>query len=385
MRKIVIFIFMMILCSCTEKKTVLDDNQILLKVENSPNSKIFKSIFELEAVLPIETTDEYLISDNLSRVIRYKEKLFILDNKSNIIIVNASTGKAENLIRYKGNGPGESNQIMDIAIDEDNDNILVFNDYQKLVYYDMQGTFLKEERFEKLYANIIYDKGNILFYNNVKGYSSYPYSIDVYSLNDKTMKIIGDNERYIPFSFRLYGRPIVKSKNIWFGNSLDFDVCRFIENKIEKAYRLNTEMPVITEDKLDYMASHTNLLVSEMTKGFMFGISSIRETEHFLMFISKSEHNGFFILNKTTNEIFWEEDPIDETDLGKKLRNYFPHDGDDNRIMFVIPADEWVLYEKLGKRATTDNLSKELKDKIKSMNITEDDNPILLFYREKKQ
>jgi hypothetical protein len=382
MKKIVVFLFIMVLCACTEKKAILDENQILLRVGNKPNSKIFKNFFELEAVLPIETIDEYLMSDNLDRVIRYKEKLFILDTRSSIFIIDASTGKVENYIQHKGNGPGESNNIMDIAIDNDNDNILVFNDYRKLVFYDMKGRFLKEERFEKLYENIIYNNGNILFYNSLNRYS-YPYSIDVYSLDNKTMTIVGDEKKYIPFTIRLFGRPIVKSKNIWFGNSLDFDICRFIENKREKTYRLNTEIPVLTEEKLDYIASHTNLLALTMMEGFSLGISSIRETEHYLIFTSKSKHDGFFILNKATNEIFWEESPIEETDLGVKLFNYFPHDSDDNRIMFVITAEEWVHFATLGKGALTDNLSKELKDKIMSLNITEDDNPILLFYREK--
>jgi hypothetical protein len=375
----------MILTACTERKTVQDENRILLKVGEKPNVEIFKNLFELETVLPVETTDEYLMTC-LSRVIRYKEKLIILDDNSSIFVIDANTGKIENHIRHYGNAPGESRKIMDMAVDEDNENILVFNDYQKLIFYDLKGTFLKEEKFEKLYMNIICDNCNILFHNYGEGYSMHPYSIESYSLRDKTMKKIGE-DKSITFPFKLYGRPVVKSKNIWFGSSLDFDLCRFEGNKIEKPYKLEPEISYITQERLDRIKSADDPIEFFYTEAgeFMYGISAIRETEHYLMFLSKSKHGGFFILNKATNGIYWEGPAMEDTDLGLKLYNYFPHDGDDNRIMFVVSAQEWTDSRKYGKGATADNLSKELKDRINSFNIREDDNPVLLFYCEKTQ
>ena len=86
-----------------------------------------------------------------------------------------------------------------------------------------------------------------------------------------------------------------------------------------------------------------------------------------------------FILNKKTNEIHW-EDFVEEKSLGLRLYNYFPHDGDDNRVMFFVRPTEWLYFIK---NAKIDDLPSDLKERIESFVIVEDSNPILVFYRER--
>jgi hypothetical protein len=364
------------LFACTGNQSTKQGDQVLLKVGDKPDkTQLFKRHFALETVLPIETTHDFLMGD-VQRVIAYKDKLIILDHFSGIFVVSYATGKVEACIKRLGGGPGEWRLIRDIAVDEQAENILAFNDYQKLLFFDLQGNFIKEESFEKLYSSIIYDKGNVLFYNYGKGYSIYPYLIEKYNLQEKTLEKIGKKER-VEFPRGLYGQHMVKSKSIWFGTPLDFDLNRLNSAKIERPYKLAPATKPLTKDIMKLLTSNPTAFFDQVSRNnIMYGIASIRETEHYLLF--RSSQPGFFIFNKATHEIHW-EDYVTEAALGLRLLNYFPHDGDDNRIMFVVSPDEWINYRK---KAHEGELSAELQNKINSMVIKEDDNPILLFYRE---
>jgi hypothetical protein len=257
----------------------------------------------LETVIPIETTDEFLIGDGVSRVLSYKDKLIILDQQSAIFVVDYTTGKIETYIHRIGAGPGESKLIEDISFDEDSETILAMNDYSNLLFFDIKGNFLKQEKVKKIYGNIIYNNDNVLYYNHGKGYSCYPYIIEKYNLQDKTWEQIGREDK-LDFPMRLYGRHIVKSKNIWIGTPFDFDLYKYTDTKMESIYQLNPALPRITKDEMK-LASTDIAKFSDVRKNKMYGIGAIRETENYLLFISGKD--GFFILNKETNEIHWED------------------------------------------------------------------------------
>ena len=367
--------------SCSNKsqmgqKGFDNEHQILLKVgKESEKTQFFREYFELETVIPIETTDDFLMDDGIKRVIKYKDKLIILDRRSAIFLVNYSSGKVESYFRRIGQGPGESRQILDIGFDEQNETILVFNDYNNLLFFDMKGNYIKQESFKKLFENIIYHDGNVLLYNDGIGYSCFPYKIEKYNLQNKKLEIIGRNNK-IDFNKRLFGNQIVKSKNIWFGTPIDFDLNQYSDSKIESIYKLEPKTSPLTKEKMQLGITDSRKFQDERLT-IMYGIASIRETDHFLVF--RSSKNGIFILHKQTNEIHWEEF-VNETSLGLRLNNYFPHNGDDNLIMFILRPFEWLY---LRKDTKMNELLDSLKEKIESFEIKEDNNLILIFYREK--
>jgi len=366
MKQILTILLMITFLSCSQIDKKHSDHSIPLQVGSSP-SKLheFDNYFELDFILPIETTKDYLLT-SISRVISYKGQYVILDNHSGIFVVDPSTGKIEKHFRKIGTGPGESNKIIDITIDEKEDRILAFNDYQKLLFFDFDGNFIKQESFDRLYDCIIYDKGYVYLYNYGEGYDVYPYSFLRYSLTDKTVERFG-NDKKVSFSFRLYGRSIVKSKRIWFGTPVDFDLSFISDKKADTPYTLTPQTMQLTRElmrKAESSNFDANFWKEIKERNVMFGISSIRETDNFLCF--RSSQSGIFVFNKSTNKTVWER--YVQTDFGLRLYNYFPHDGDDNRIMFVISAQEWMLMYKGEKQFPE---------------ITEESNPILLFYKEK--
>ncbi len=370
--------FMIVFYSCASNQTIAEQ-KLLTTPDQSSNAQACKTFFELESIVPIETSEDYLIS-YLDRVISYKDKIILLTrNDKSIFVINTHTGKVETHIKRIGTGPGESNIIIDIAFDDQLENIIVLNDYYKLLFFSLSGDFLEEEKINKnvLYENIVYSEGNIIFYNVLNGYSCHPYSINIYNLRDKTWKKEGNDEE-IKFGIRNNGKQIVKSKNIWFTAPLDFSLYTLIDGEIESPYQLDLSTKTMNEHLIKKSTTDpTTFFNTVASNNIIYGINSIRETNNF--FVLKSNLPGYFIINKSTFEVQWEKSWEDEY-TGVKLSNYYPHDNDDNRIMFVVKPQEWMKRDV----KKNENIPSFWKEKINSINMEEDSNPILFFYREKE-
>jgi hypothetical protein len=338
--------------------------------------EIFLDQFELESVIPIQTTKDFLLS-GINRVICHKAKIIILDsNTTSIFVIDANTGKVEARISRKGRGPGESLHIIDIAFDERTEQILAFNDYNKLLYFNLNGAFLKEEKItDELFSEIICDSGKVIFYNASEGYGCFPYSTSSYDLQDKSWEKAGKDTK-VDFPVRGYGCLLVRSKNIWFTPVLDFGLHLLNDGEIEIPYILD-QKPLSDEVREKSVSDIASFYHEVSERDILYSIHSVRETERFIIFKS-NRRNGFLMMNKKESKLFWEE-YVKDANLGLELTRYFPHNSDDNRVMFVVHAYEWV------ERSlhNSDSTPEQTRKKIDNVKVTEESNPILIFYREK--
>jgi hypothetical protein len=361
---------LLIIVSCAGRKSTRDLNQTV--IQNITNENLFAEYFEIESIVPIETKNDFLIS-NIKKVIYDHDNIILLDDNSCVFVVDSHTGTAKLSIDRKGDGPGESKLIRDISFDPVSQNIIIINDYNKLLFVNLKGDFLYEESLKTDYENIVYYEGNVILYNHGEGYSCYPYFIDIYNLKNKTLVREGANTK-IDFPFRQYGRQIVKSKNIWFAPPLGYQIGKITKDyKLEFPYILETEKR-ITDDLIKLSISdHATFYFTTVNDKIIYGMSSIRETDNFILF--KTNIVKFIIFNKTTltatTEIVYDKD------LGMRLVNYYPHDGDDNRVMFIVQQNEWM------ERKKNENVSPYLQSLIDSVQVVDDSNPVLIFYKEK--
>ena len=377
-------VFLCILFSCDNTELVFTQGDIsiaqpeVFDIRANPNPWIRNNL-ELDRIVQIETTEKYVMGDYFARVILYKDKLIILDKDTHtIFIINAYTGKVEAHINRKGRGPGESRFIVDIAFDDKNEQILAYNDYSKLVYFGLNGEFLKEERVNnELYDQVIYDNDNLIFSGHGFGTNIYPYSIDIYNLTSKTWKTIGTKQK-VNFNYRFYTPVMVKSKNIWYAPVLDTGLHLLDSISIKVPYSLDVKNP-LTKELLDRYKNDRSFFDKEVDeRDILFLIQNIKETENFLVFTTNL---GLMMMDKNTLEIQstrWIEDEY----LGIKLNHfkYIAHNGDDNRIMVIVDCEAW-----LNRKPTAQNTPEHLKAQIDAVKVDEkiESNPILVFYKEK--
>lgn len=340
----------------------------------------FSDRFVLDRIVPIETTKDYVMTDMFGRVILYHDNIIILDHlTSSIYVVDAISGKIKTYINRKGRGPGESSRIRDIAFDDQNEQILAYNNYNKLIYFTLDGDFLKEEKItNKHYSEILYYDGNLIFYLDGIGLSCFPYLLDIYNLTDKKWKSLGTEQKV---DFHGTGLNMLgKSKNIWYSPVLDMGLYLFdVENdSIKTPYTLDVKNPLTKELQKRYQEKDYRYFDRQIyERKILFRISYIRELEKHIVFSANSA--GLMIIDKNTLEV--QETPwIENEYLGIwRIYNYCAHIGDDNTIMFIVNSEEW-----LKRKPTAQNIPEHLQSQIEIVKVDEnvESNPILVFFKE---
>ncbi len=289
---------------------------------------------------------------------------------STVFVIDAKTGKIQSSINRVGRGPGESRSVIDIAFDELSEQILIYNDYSRLLFFDLNGTFLSEKKIDdELYEDLNRYGNKVIFHSKSEGYSCYPYLFKVSETGDSNWQQVGHNEK-VDFSIRSPGRQAAVSKRLWFTAPLDFGLHYIDEHQIRSPYEIHFPKSLVSKELTkDANVNPEKFFTEVVNNDLIYSVNSVRETTDYLIF--RSNHEGVFIINKKDNKVYWDSH-VDENTLGVKLTYYFPHDGDDDMVMFILPAD---IYTQLVQR-NNEHISTAL-------NVREDDNPILIFYKQK--
>src|SRR5690606_30935474 len=178
--------------------------------------------------------------------------------------------------------------------DEQFQQILIYNDYSKLLFFDLKGQFLSELQVDEIYEEMNWQDGKVFFHNKLEGYSSYPYSLKILNIENKTWEDVGNN-RKVDFPIRIQGRQMVRSKQLWFTAPLDFNLFNYEKNYTRTPYELSFLNSEINESLVNMSVSDPQKFFQEvMTKKQIYGINAIRETNVYLIFRSNQE--GIFIL-----------------------------------------------------------------------------------------
>lgn len=351
---------------CASSTQGITNNNIMINLPSGHNNELISNHLQLSDIIYLETIDSSLIR-SIRRLIIHKDTIIILNDREEVMFFDMK-GKFLNKIRNRGGGPGEYNHIIDIAIDYDRDDIILYTDNFSLFIYSLDGTFIsKTDNIDtnNLYEKIIYNN-NLLFYNPLNtNDKSIIRSFDLNNSKYVDNKFIGKTADFI---LRQRGVPIVKSKSIWYvvplGNSL-----LNLEGTV--TYQINCDKFGITDAILDKQYTEPGKLVKEINeKQICYGFSSIRETNKFIYF--KSNVHDFIRLDKTNNEVKWCQYARDLKN-GISEMSYFPHDADDQQIMFIVDfnglENSDILKRHTEKMDDTHN---------------EELNPVLIFYKEKQ-
>ncbi len=141
------------------------------------------SIFGEKWIVPLETTDENIISQ-IDKLEIYNDCFYILDNTQDIIFIFDKSGRYITKIADFGRGPDEYLRISDFHIDDRMIYVLAGGN-RKIMCYDPEGKWLKS--FPTTYGgdNITTDSSYVYVnynFNNPQGYNVGVYSKKDYSL-----------------------------------------------------------------------------------------------------------------------------------------------------------------------------------------------------------
>lgn len=345
-------------------------------IEIHPSSSYFQDHFDLHAIVPIETSDSFLLAD-IDKIVNVGDDYLILSKKvCTVLLIDGYSGKVKTKINKQGNGPGESRKILDVTYDEDRKNILIYNDYSKLLHFDLNGSFLSDYSIDGVYENLTYYDGKAIFYNKLNGYSCFPYQLGFLDLSTNEWNEIGNKEK-LDFPMRSKGMQIVKSRGVYFNAPLDFNIYSLRGNNYESVFELNFSDEKLTDELIRLSIKNPMEFISRVREdSIIYTINSVRELESCWIFRTNLMELCF--LPKEKNEGVMKDKFVLWDFFNLTPADYYPHDGNDNKLIFVLSANRWV-----NGMNTLGELSLDWKKIFSGINVQNDDNQIMLIFKEK--
>jgi len=358
-------------CVGVEKVNIIKNVSLPQVIQNK---KAFEQHFNLSNIVVLETNESSLIQ-SLNRIIVHNEKIILLNNHMEVLVFDIKTGNFLSKIKRVGNGLGEYSKIIDIAFDNNSNQIIVYSDNGKVLFFNIDCNYIKDFKIgNELFESLVFKDGFLYFYNPLS--TSRDLLIHIFDINKmEWTQQIGIKD--VNFNVKLNGVPIVKSKSIWFANPLENYLSKVGENKIIYPYRINVNN-FADKDKMIELQKNQQEFFKEINQNnIVYAFTSIKETSNFLYL--KSNLHSLIWINKKTNKVEWINN-IDDTRFGFANLKYFSHDCNDDKVLFLFEP-----YNLNDKKTTINKLLQGMNQKksVKFSDFKEDANPILLFYSEK--
>ncbi len=243
---------------------------------------------------------------SLNKVISIKERIVVVDKiKGNAVHIFDNTGKYLNHIYRIGEGPGEYKNLENIYYDEKEDVlILIPMDYRKKYFFDLDGNFIKEEKYEEniRYSDLLPSGDSEILINN--GSLNAEDGFKVYE-NQELVKSA------IPFVDYLDNTPLGERNLI---SKIDEDNFNFTVGNRDTIYRYNAKTRKIITDyvfdfeppisKIDY-ANHPSPFEYFRDNELYIGIVDLFQNDNFLSFTTfKYPRIKGRLLSKSTNKLY---------------------------------------------------------------------------------
>lgn len=377
MRKVLYPVFFMIMCSffwgCSNHKPDPPITEVIIDTKNEVgiSRSLTTEYFKSRKLVKLETTNESLIAQ-INRLIVYENRYYIFDHQNKSIFIFDESGNYISKIHNIGNGPGEYIQLSDFTIDVKNQRIILLCDIPScLIYYDMNGQFLDQEKNSNLKRYIAANEDDLIFVNHFENYIGIQtrgkYSeflkIEDYIINKEFYSIhpniIRSNHTYF---FKVYDNVIYELTNV---NVLPKYKMQFGNKAVDKSVIIENELEEIVE------------ICSKEEK--ICRISDFRECNDYLTF-AMWPYRKIAIYNKTEKicRLFSE---FYDPETGLFLSGLIAHDGPGNEMIFAVDPTSFTT-NVLHIKNATEMLQNEtyIKYKEEAEKLNDMDNPVLMVY-----
>ena len=297
---------------------------LIYSCNQKPSEEESSNPIKIQSVAPVEN-----LSLSSARIVRFSENTFapvgsvykilairnriILVDKTigNTVIIFDDSGEYLNHIHRIGEGPGEYKNLENIYYDEkENVLILIPMDYRKKYFFDLDGNFIQEEKYNEniRYTDLMPSGSSEILINN--GSLNAEDGFKVYKNQELVLSAI-------PFVDYLEMTPL-DGRNVI--SKIDRDNFNFTVGNRDTIFRYDAKSRKISADyifdfeapisKVDY-ANHPSPLEYFVESQMFIGIFDIFQNEFFLSF-STFKYPGIKgrLLSKSSNRIYDTEELI---------------------------------------------------------------------------
>ena len=369
------FLLMTMFCGCMTQNEITSSIAELETVEKSVNDTLF---LQNPQVFCLETKDNALIK-RINRVIEWKNTYYILDKSMKQVLAFNDKGKHLFTIHRVGVGKGEYGSILDIAIDRQNENLVFLADPTSLIYYDLQGNFIRTTKLPGHYHSIAIDNGmiyleNATLINNQLSTSS----ITVIAPNDQKTELLKPLREIAPYCF-IGGHQLGGTAPVVFTRKFDDTIYQLEDGKISPCYSfnfMNGSFPEAAKDK-EYTCRELNKFTWDR---YVYLMTNVTNAPQYLLF--STNLFGIYVFDKNQNKLL-KYNKIYNTEYQTDLHQYIPVEGANNRVFFtVFPTTLFSLKTIVDNHPSFKN---KMSDKLYKLteSLDSDSNPVIFSYQVK--
>ena len=271
--------------------TVLDENSLKIDLEEflSDRELSVDELVDTISYIPLQTPSKESIIGSVDKLICVDKYVFIMDYTGQNVLIFSDDGTYIKTLPT-GQGPQEIFRPADIAVDEEQGHLIVYNRWI-LSFYDYQGNFVKNERLPFNFCDFRVLPDGYLFvtvdYQNLhlEGYSEMQVLI-----TDKNFRIISAGFPYhysksINYATKDYTGSIGKSVNFAFKFS-------------DKVYHYVDSLSVQEKYQLDFAGKELPDRYLEMSLDDVF--KALKNTNYYFFmgdYVENETHESFLINN----------------------------------------------------------------------------------------
>ena len=374
---------------------LFEDNSVQIKIEHTQIIDIdTDSYVDVVRYVPLETKDNVLIG-NIDKLFFYENRIFVVDMfKSKSVFIFNDEGQFINKISRFGYKIDEYRSFRDVELDKKTKQLVLYDrNGGKMLFFDLDGEFIRTQRLSFRFLNFkIFPNGNYLFY------------VDTYA-NDFNQEIAGQSLiighpqgkiyfRGLPFCSFLYDLNFYAKFGLAINDcSNDYEyISPRLSNAIyhvestgelKKLYQIHLPLGCMEE----YM-QHINPMhfVEEISNTeYYFSIGDrvlINDFMFYFYFLNSVRKINEIWYNRTTGKYYCIRNKFSLS--GKIINVPMPLYSYNDNLIGAIDASQVVKSKTSFLEAHRTENNKDLfpeymLEKIEAM--TEDDNPLLMFYK----
>lgn len=391
---LIILSFLILISSCAKNnqksQSIEDESLYTISAENnSSKTTKYDSFINNLKFLKLETNTDCLIGEEIKNVKIEKDRIFILDNNTNLFVFDLN-GNFLHKIGRRGDGPGEVQSISNFCLNKELEEIILFDIAKNtLLLFDYDGKFIRStkfnERLDITNFEVINNKELLVEFLNTK-YNDVPdsnrrYNYGIVNIEDNSIK-----SRFIPFLVKL-NMPVLMNGLMETSDKQALMTTLFSNTLYKydrKSDKMQKYLEITPKDDLKFISSSTfeqdqsqdylEVMQYIYKNNYTHGINKILLTSKYI-FLNVWTEQG-----KTTHIVFdMETHQSFEFNFDKKLiaelDEYIlniPPFKNNNTVIKVLQS-EYLIANK-----TKYEPIKGLYDSINELNGEE--NPILIFY-----
>jgi hypothetical protein len=375
-------------------KEIFTEGQVISVFPKKEDMRHFDLSPYLDSIkyVKLELTDESIIG-NINKLIIYEDRIYILDDQTYSLFIFDMDGKYLNKIATVGQGPGEYIQLDFFDIDRDSKQIVLTDLMEYWVMrYDMDRNFLYRQKIPVWCegVSVLPNKGIVLYANFRNNSNKLSQEFNLIFL-DSTMNI---THTYFPYNSKDFDqrkRPSASymgqfysfDNNIYFSFPWGNKVYLLLSDTLINKYQFNFGDEILPIEN----PVNPELFTTRLTTGKYNGLlTPLMENDQFLFFSMRTSLELPYLIpysviySKESKNIlssisFTFEDAYFTSTF---LTGYKSWIVSEIQSPFLLSWKEGYLKNLKNKTTPVGKYTKELLSFAE--NLTEEDNPVLMFY-----